>query len=317
MKHILITAILIFQLTALYSQATNKIDSVGNVGIGTTSPGVLLDVSASGARLRTNSNGHQLNIGEWDGTYHRIEGDVNRDLLITSYSNLLRLGMAGATHMSINTSGYIGIGTTSPAYRLDVNGAAQFSGVIHSTVPIGPFLNAISGTTGEQFLNIGNSNGLLAMGIENQAGGAFAIGSLPNAALINQYYAKSMQFGTDNRVRMTIDATGNIGIGTTTPSEKLSVNGNIRTKKVIVTRTNWSDYVFDEAYKLKPLAEVAQFIKQNKHLPEIPSAKEVIEKGVDLGDNQALLLRKIEELTLYVIQQQKEINELKRQISRK
>lgn len=111
-----------------------------------------------------------------------------------------------------------------------------------------------------------------------------------------------------------------MGIGTSTPSEKLSVNGNVRVQKVIVTKTGWSDYVFDEQYKLRPLSSLELFIKNNKHLPEIPSAREVGGKGIDIGDNQALLLKKIEELTLYVIElkqenqkQQREINQLKKQ----
>ena len=105
--------------------------------------------------------------------------------------------------------------------------------------------------------------------------------------------------------------SGNVGIGTISPSEKLSVNGNIRTKKLIVTQTGWPDYVFNNDYKLKPLAEVENYIKANKHLPDMPSAKEVEIKGISVGDNQALLLKKIEELTLYIIEMQKEINELK------
>jgi hypothetical protein len=108
--------------------------------------------------------------------------------------------------------------------------------------------------------------------------------------------------------------SGNVGIGTSSPSEKLSVNGNISTKKLIVTQLGWSDYVFDTKYKLRSLSSLESFIKKHNHLPELPSAKEVAEKGISVGDNQALLLKKIEELTLYVIQQQKEINNLKQVI---
>ena len=95
---------------------------------------------------------------------------------------------------------------------------------------------------------------------------------------------------------------GNVGIGTAFPSEKLSVNGNVRAKKVIVSQTGWPDYVFTPGYKLKSIPDLAAFIKENQHLPDVPSAKEVEEKGISVGDNQALLLKKIEELTLYVIQ---------------
>ena len=95
--------------------------------------------------------------------------------------------------------------------------------------------------------------------------------------------------------------TGNVGIGTTNPQYKLSVNGTIQAKEVLVN-TGWSDYVLDPSYRVKPLAEVAAFIKANHHLPDIPSESEVKENGVSLGDMQAKLLAKIEELTLQMIE---------------
>ncbi|MFL9485705.1 hypothetical protein ACI6Q2_23180 [Chitinophagaceae bacterium LWZ2-11] len=107
---------------------------------------------------------------------------------------------------------------------------------------------------------------------------------------------------------------GSVGIGTMAASDKLSVNGNIRSKKIIVTQTGWPDYVFDSAYTLTPLAHVEQFIKDNKHLPDVPSAKEVRDNGLDVGDNQAVLLKKIEELTLYMIEMKKENEMMKKQM---
>ncbi|MFL9485769.1 hypothetical protein ACI6Q2_23525, partial [Chitinophagaceae bacterium LWZ2-11] len=101
---------------------------------------------------------------------------------------------------------------------------------------------------------------------------------------------------------------GNVGIGTTnTGSNKLAVEGTIGARKLKITQiTPWPDYVFDSSYVLTPLAQVEQFIKDNKHLPDVPSAKEVTDKGLDVGDNQAMLLKKIEELTLYMIEMKKE-----------
>lgn len=96
---------------------------------------------------------------------------------------------------------------------------------------------------------------------------------------------------------------------------KLAVSGGILTEKVRVATNGtafWADYVFDKSFRLKPLKEVEKFIKVNKHLPDVPSTADVTNNGIDLAETQAILLQKIEELTLYVIQQQKEIDKLKK-----
>jgi len=100
----------------------------------------------------------------------------------------------------------------------------------------------------------------------------------------------------------------NIGIGTMNidPNFKLSVNGAIRAKEIKV-ETGWADYVFDDDYKLPSLSQVQEFIKKNHHLPEVPSAADVKTDGINLGEMNALLLKKLEELTLYLIEQKKEI----------
>ncbi len=100
---------------------------------------------------------------------------------------------------------------------------------------------------------------------------------------------------------------GKLGIGTTNPTEKLEVAGTIRAREVKIEVNAGADYVFEKDYELKPLSAVEQFVKENKHLPEIPSEKEMLEKGLSVNEFQIKLLKKIEELTLYIIEQDKKI----------
>ena len=103
-------------------------------------------------------------------------------------------------------------------------------------------------------------------------------------------------------------STGNLGIGTSTPTYKLDVIGTIRAREVKVD-LNGADFVFDKNYKLIPIDKLEEFIKENKHLPEIASEKEMKENGTNLGNLNSKLLQKVEEMTLYMIQQNKKIEQ--------
>ena len=121
-------------------------------------------------------------------------------------------------------------------------------------------------------------------------------------------------FVTNNSTHcMTMLTNGNVGIGTTSPSYKLDVNGTIRANEIIVNTTG-ADFVFADDYQLRPLSEVKTFIQENKHLPEIKSAQEMQEDGVRVNELQTQLLQKIEELTLYLIQQEQIIQELRQEV---
>lgn len=99
---------------------------------------------------------------------------------------------------------------------------------------------------------------------------------------------------------------GNMGIGTVAPQERLSVNGNIRAREVKVEVANWPDYVFKEGYGLMPLSELEIYIKTHRHLPGIPPAKEAEADGIGLAEMNRRLVEKVEELTLYLIEREKD-----------
>jgi hypothetical protein len=110
----------------------------------------------------------------------------------------------------------------------------------------------------------------------------------------------------------TMDGNGNVGIGTTNPTQKLTVKGTVYSTEVKVDLSAGApDYVFEPTYDLKPLAEIETYIKENKHLPEVPSAKEMEANGLQLGEMNMLLLKKVEELTLHLIEQEAQIKKLR------
>lgn len=100
--------------------------------------------------------------------------------------------------------------------------------------------------------------------------------------------------------------TGFVGVGTMSPTHPLSVNGAIRAKEVIV-ESGWSDFVFESDYRLRPLSEVESHIAERGHLPDVPSAADVEGEGLSIGATQRIMMQKIEELTLYAIEQNKRI----------
>jgi hypothetical protein len=122
---------------------------------------------------------------------------------------------------------------------------------------------------------------------------------------------------TDTNIeRVRIDSDGNVGIGIA-PSFKLHVVGDVRGNRFISNTQTYADFVFEDDYQLTPLSEVEQFIKKNKHLPDVPAEAEVMENGIDLAAMNVKLLQKVEELTLYIIEQNKRIEALEKKESAK
>jgi len=222
-----------------------------------------------------------------------------------------------AERVRIDQNGYVGIGTTSPAFQLEVCNSQNAATYIQANNPDGLSINAQAGlravadTAATYVLAHGSGRTVARYGI-TLAGYSEILVNAGNGLVCGTSIAKPLIFGTNGGERMRIDSTGNVGIGTTSPTYPLTVNGTVRAKEVIVD-TGWSDYVFDDSYQLKALSEVEAYVKAEKHLPGIPTTQEVKTEGISVGDMQARLLAKIEELTLHVIQQEKRLQKLEQE----
>ena len=158
-----------------------------------------------------------------------------------------------------------------------------------------PLLDVVTQASG-QSLYIA-ANGKVGIGTASPAYPLDVTGSANVST--NLYVGSTVQIGTTKPVTSTYNTFA------------LSVNGNIVAQQVQVETSDWADFVFDKGYKLPTLYSLEAYISHNKHLPDVPSECDAIEKGVNLGEMNKKLLQKVEELTLYLIQQQKEIDALK------
>lgn len=326
MKKILFSVSICLICAPAFSQWTsngNTIYSTQNVGVGTETPAYKLDVNGDirsknivlhgGSQISINLSDkftyNGLDLGQYAFGWMADPWHAGANSLWLSGYGGIKLFTHSQVRVAIPKSGNVGIGTESPIYKLDVNGDFRSKNIV---LPGG---NQISINLSDKFIY----NGLDL--------GHYALGWMPDP-LISQGYPLWMsgyggiKFFTHGTYRMSIDYNGKVGIGTETPTQRLDVNGNVRgvnfyangtvfANEVKVEVTKWSDFVFDKDYKLLSLEEVKAHIEEYKHLPDIPSEKEVIEEGINVSEMQAKLLQKIEELTLYVIELKEENKQIK------
>jgi hypothetical protein len=241
-------------------------------------------------------------------------------LQVNHATNNFKLRLNATDRITVlNASGNVGIGTTSPTELLHVNGnarASQFNaanGVFNSVNSSSISLQ----TNGTARVTILNSNGNVGIGNSSPQYNLDVSGVINASTLkIAGNDVVSSQWATASSD--IFYNTGNVSIGTSnSQGYKLAVNGKIISEEIVVKLyTNWPDYVFEPDYKLTPLTELQQFILENKHLPGVPAANQVSNNGIGLGELNATLLKKVEELTLYIIEQEKRITELEKQKSR-
>ncbi len=300
----------------------------GNVGIGKNPPKTQLDVTGSvgglavtgtnidpyfGDKLLPFKNSKKLILG-WNYSGGRGEQSIISNgpaSLVGGFSFYSYKDDAStASHlMTIDGNGKVGIGTPTPSEKLTVAGGHGDTKIrLYSTgngSDIPANLSLWASEPGWTYYGTGigyNVNGSPNYGrIDNNYGSSY-IRFLPGET--------KFQFQNTSNVNidvLTIQESGKVGIGISniTTDALLTVNGTIHAKEVKVSLDNLADYVFAPEYSLMPLHKVEEFVKANKHLPEIPSAAEVKEKGLSMGEMQNKLLQKIEELTLYVIELQK------------
>jgi hypothetical protein len=267
--------IVVLSITTIANSQITELPN-GNVGIGATNPSMKLELGNlgqyDGIKIGSMFKIRTSNTGSNNFVMENIASSGNlyfRSKIDPTYTGDIILNDKG---------GNIGIGITNPSMKLELGNLGQYDGI-----KIGSMFKIRTSNTG--------SNNFVMENIATD-------GNLYIRSRINANYSGDIILN---------DAGGNVGIGTTNPGAwKLAVNGQIRAKEIKV-ETGWSDFVFYDNYKLPTLQEVENHIKDKGHLKDIPSAKEVEQDGILLGEMDSKLLQKIEELTLYTIQQEKDL----------
>jgi len=319
------------------------IDENGQMGIGTATPSSQLTINGSSPYIEMMHN--NVNTGFLMASGVNLKLGTNS----TNTTGNVRFQTQLLDRMTIDENGQVGIGTTNPTSILSINSTDPivqlknagidkgFIQLVNNDIKIGTNIDNDNGkfivrtngvdrfsidNTGTGTFGTTNSGGTLIMngttsglilqsgnaleGVVRASNGAFEIyRPLPGTVSVRSA-GGGMNFYTGGQ--MSMGASGTVATG-----YKVSVDGKLIANEFTALATaNWPDYVFEKSYKLRPISEVKNFIEQNKHLPNIPPASEVEKNGVQLGDMTKRLMEKVEELTLYIIQLQEQVDELKK-----
>jgi hypothetical protein len=273
-----------------------RVTGAGNVGIGVDAPTVRLDVNGN-----SNFTGNTTVTG--NSTVSGV-GTFNDKLSVKGCIN-----MQYSSTYAQPTGGYSWINYY--AGNAELPNGTNFSGTYYNvssgylTTKSYHVYNHYKGNMVFEKLDANGLNPVTQMYIQGGTG-FVGIGLATSVVPQAKLHVQGTSYFTDNMV---------VGASLPTPfsvggvNAKLSVKGIIVAEKLKVTLTGWPDYVFDDSYQLPSLETVEAYIKTNKHLANVPSAEEVEKNGLDVGDNNAALLRKVEELTLYLIEQNKKLKE--------
>jgi hypothetical protein len=339
MKKLYIFFLFFLILNTALSQ-DNTFPNSGNVGIGTTTPMSKLDVNGSISWKGYNSGDPRaLKIGYSGGNY----GGIGYNIDFTSSNGIFNRPIQDfSSYLEFDHGGFkfFGTGGTSPAQGINLNGGENNLGLLAMITKAGNFGigtdNPLSKLHVYQIvpdqaglivqgntINSDNAQHYIAITLDGDYGnGAGNYSQIRSYSNLYNYWGSRLAFFTTSSTaantlleRMRIDSNGDVGIGTEDPKGyKLAVNGKIRVHEIKVETANWPDYVFAKDHKLTSLKNTEKHIKEKGHLPGIPSAVEVKANGIDLGEMNAKLLQKIEELTLHLIQQNKLIETYGKQL---